>query len=52
MYYNDYDVDACYECQGYGDDYYFDEEGNMICACDECVYNELNWEDEYWKDDI
>ena len=31
----------CYECTGYGDDYYFDEEtGELICKCPECPFNE------------
>lgn len=33
-----YDADYCYECTGYGDDYYFDDDGNMVCACDECPF--------------
>ena len=32
--------DRCYECQGYGDDYYWDENGELVCACDECPWNE------------
>ena len=36
---NDYD-DYCYECTGYGDDYYYDEEkGEYVKACDDCSYN-------------
>lgn len=42
----------CYECQGYGDDYYIGEDGDLLCACDDCVHNEFNWEDGCWKDDI
>lgn len=48
--YEEYE-DHCYECEAYGDDYYTDEEGNMIPACDDCPYNEFNWNDGYWKDD-
>ena len=45
--------DYCYECTGYGDDYYYDEELNdYVCACDDCPYNDNNWEDGYWRDDI
>ena len=33
------DYDICYECQGYGDDYYFDEDGELVCACDDCPNN-------------
>ena len=31
------DYDHCYECTGYGDDYYFDEESrmNVLVACEE-----------------
>ncbi len=36
------DDDYCYECTGYGDDYYTDENGELICACDTCPYNDLN----------
>lgn len=28
------DGDICYECTGYGDDYFFDENGELVCACD------------------
>lgn len=44
--------DYCYECTGYGDDYVLDENGEYVSACDDCPHNELNWEDEYWRDDI
>lgn len=27
--------DICYECEGYGDDYYINEDGELVCACDE-----------------
>ena len=27
------DYDYCYECGGYGDDYYYDDDGNLVCAC-------------------
>lgn len=30
--------DVCYECQGYGDDYYVDEKGELVCACFECPF--------------
>lgn len=29
----------CYECTGYGDDYYIDDEGNLVRACDDCPFN-------------
>lgn len=45
--------DYCYECTGYGDDYYYDEElDDFVYACDDCPYNDNNWEDGYWRDDI
>lgn len=28
--------DRCYECRLYGDDYYYNDNGNLICACDAC----------------
>lgn len=45
----DYDPldNYCYECTGYGDDYYIDEDGDLICRCDKCIYNSSNndWND-------
>lgn len=35
-----YDYDYCYECTGYGD-------GELICRCDECHYNESNIDDDW-----
>lgn len=35
------DDDYCYECQGYGDDYQVDEDGDWVCMCDNCVHNYL-----------
>lgn len=36
---DDYD-DRCYECTGYGDDWYYDEElDKYVRACDDCPYN-------------
>ena len=33
-------ADICYECTGYGDDWYTDQEtGEQVSACDECPYN-------------
>ena len=39
------DYDWCYECQGYGDDYYMDEHGEWVSACDDCPHNKT------WRDD-
>ena len=45
--------DYCYECTGYGDDWIYDEElDDFVSACNDCVFNEANWEDGYWRDDI
>ncbi len=43
--------DICYECGGYGDDYYVDKNGDFVCACDSCINNPNNWEDGYWIGD-
>jgi hypothetical protein len=34
---SDYD-DYCYECSGYGDNYYENEDGELICRCFECQW--------------
>ena len=32
--------DICYECTGYGDDYYYNpEKDEYVSACDDCPYN-------------
>ena len=36
--------DYCYECCGYGDDYYIDDDGELKCRCPECPFND--WEDD------
>ena len=37
---NEEHADRCYECTGYGDDWYTDPEtGEQVRACDECPYN-------------
>ena len=36
----------CYECGAYGDDYYVDDTGELVSACDECPFNSIEWEDE------
>ena len=29
-------ADICYECRGYGDDYYIDADGELVSACTDC----------------
>lgn len=44
-YFDNYDY--CYECGAYGDDYEFDENGEMIWMCPECPFNpDRDFEDE------
>jgi len=38
-------TDYCYECQGYGDDYYENENGELVSACEGCPNNP------YWSDE-
>ena len=45
---DDWDYDYCYECRGYGDDYYVNEDGELVCRCDDCSYSESNWEDDWY----
>lgn len=33
------DYDRCYECRGYGDDYRYDEDGELVSACNDCPNN-------------
>lgn len=40
------DYDPCDDCTAYGDDYYQDDNGEWVSACDSCMNNECNWEDE------
>ena len=43
--YEEYQYDYCYECGGYGDDYYMDEDGELVCRCPECPMNPNSWDD-------
>lgn len=36
-----YDDEVCYECSGLGDDYYIDEDGELVCRCYECSVYEV-----------
>lgn len=42
------ELDYCYECTGYGDEYYVDEEGELVCRCPECPFNPFR--DDDWDD--
>lgn len=33
------DIDFCYECTGYGDDYSYDENRELVSNCDTCPMN-------------
>jgi hypothetical protein len=33
------DYDYCYECTGYGDDYFINDEGDLECRCPNCPFN-------------
>lgn len=37
--YDDYQYNPCDEYQSYGDDYYIDDDGKLICACDEYPFD-------------
>lgn len=36
---DDDDYDTCYECRGYGDDYWINDDGELECRCDDCPFN-------------
>ena len=45
----DYYDDVCYECTGYGDDYFINDEGELECYCPYCLLyddNRQDWDDE------
>lgn len=33
------DYDVCYECGGYGDDYFINDDGELECYCPRCPYD-------------
>ena len=37
------DYDRCYECKGNCDDYYIDDNGELVSACINCPFND--WSD-------
>lgn len=38
--------EICYECRGLGNDYYVDEDGELIFACEDCYFNRYRAERE------
>lgn len=48
----DYYEDVCYECGGYGDDYYYNPvTDEWESACPNCPFNSSRYDDdEYWDD--
>lgn len=39
-------AEYCYECGGYGDDYYTDADGNLVSACTTCPFGGYDdWDD-------
>lgn len=40
--------DFCYECSLYGDNFHFNEDGEVEWACDDCAFNDFNID--YWDD--
>lgn len=43
------DYDHCYECGGYGDDYFINDDGEMESACPTCPFNTNRYDDD-WDD--
>ncbi len=39
--------DYCYECEGYGDDYFENDNGELECYCSQCNMNPFldDWDD-------
>lgn len=42
------DSDYCYECSGYGNDVYEDENGELQFRCGDCPFNPLYDPEEDW----
>lgn len=36
------ELDPCYECGGYGDDYFINDDGELECCCPTCPFNPSN----------
>ena len=46
IFFDNYDYDYCDECRLYGDDYFFDEDGELESYCPKCTMNPSN--DDYY----
>lgn len=46
---NEMDDDCCYECAGYGDDYFINDEGELECCCPTCPMNPMWDEDDIYE---
>lgn len=42
----EYDDDVCYECGGYGDDYFINDDGELESCCPQCpfYYGDDDWD--------
>lgn len=49
-YFDDDEYDYCYECGGYGDDYFVNEDGELESACPTCPHNRFGHIDDYDDD--
>lgn len=43
-----YDPDYCDECIEYGDNYYVDENGELVSACNICFNKVNDYDDDDW----
>ena len=41
--------DYCYECSGYGDDYFTNKNGELECRCPDCPLNPFKSEEDWSK---
>ena len=43
----DYDTGVCEACRENGDNYYIDAQGDMVCACNDCIMRDCedDWDD-------
>lgn len=41
-YYEYDDYDTCYECEGYDNNYFINEDGELECACFDCPFGALD----------